>query len=162
DSTADFAGTYTVASDGALTITGLGQDFQAYASDGGKLILVLDDDDSDDEVLLMVGLKKTAGANASLFSGDYQMNQFGGDDDSQWSTRINGTADGTGNVSAAILSASDGDSGSFNLSYTVAGDGTMELTDVGTGIISSDGNTVLIVDTDADDDVMIMIGIKKQ
>ncbi len=164
DSTGDLSGTYDVSSDGALdiTITGLLKDFQGYISEGGDVLMVLDTDD-DGEVLLMVGLKKTTGADASLFNGNYQMNQFGGDDNSQWSTRISAAADGTGNVSATLLSDSEGDSGTYNMSYSIGSDGTIELTDVGKGIISSDGNIVLLVDTEAtDDNVMLMLGIKKQ
>jgi len=59
-----------------------------------------------------------------------------------------------------------GGTGSGNTTYTVAADGSLAITGVGDGIVSADGSMFVIVDTDwdgsSDDEVQMMIGIKKQ
>lgn len=164
DSSGSLSGTYTVASDGGLglTITGITKTFQGYVSADGELIVILDIDD-DGEVLLMIGLKTTTGADASLFSGDYQMNVISGDDSSSWTSLVNATADGSGSLSANVVSDSDGDTGQYDLSYTVGTDGRLTITENGnSGIVSSDGELFIVVDTDdSDDDVMMAVGIRK-
>ena len=121
------------------------------------------EDPNDNEVLLMVGLKETTGADVSLLSGSYRLNMLGGgNDDSNWTTSVNATADGAGNISSTIIADSAGDTGSNNITYTVNADGTMDITGSNdTGIISSDGDIFILVNTrDDDDDVMLGIGIK--
>jgi hypothetical protein len=163
-SSGSLSGTYTVADDGGLglTITGLAKVFQGYISADGKLIVILDIDD-DGEVLLMVGLKTTTGADASLYSGDYQMNMISSDASSRWTSMVDTTADGSGNLSVSVVSDSDGDSGQYDLSYTVGTDGRLTITENGlSGVISSDGELFILADTDdSDGDVMIAVGIKE-
>jgi len=131
------------------------------------------DDDSDNEYSLMVGVKKGSGLDASIFSGTYIAVQIGGDDDDAgsryfWTSRLQIIADGVDTVSYKILEDSGDDAGETgSTGFTVGSDGAMTLTDVGEGIISADGSLFLLVDTDwdpsgDDDDIWMMIGIKKQ
>lgn len=159
------SGTYTVADDGGLdiTVTGLPKDLEGQVSADGNLFVILDTDD-DDEVSLMVGLKTTTGADASLLSGNYQMNQFGGDATSNWTTLIDMTADGSGNITATISADSGGDlTAPPPMTYTVGADGTFGITGLDdAGIVASDGNMFIIMDAvSSDDDVAFTIGIKK-
>ena len=159
-------GTYGVSDNGALefSITGLTKEFQGHVSPDGNLVVLQDvEDPNDDEVLLMVGLKQTTGADESLLSGSYRLNMLlGGSDDSNWTTSIDATADGAGNLNATVIADSEGDTGTHSMTYTVDADGTMDITGSNdTGIVSSDGDMFILVNTkDDDNDVMLGIGIK--
>jgi hypothetical protein len=153
-----------VAGDGGfgLAITGLTKTFQGHASSNGGLFIILDID-NDGEVLLMVGLKKTTGADASIFSGDYQMHVIGGDNSGNWTSRYNAASNGAGGLTASIVSDSGGDTGQYNLSYTVAADGSLSITETGEiGIVSADGEMFIMVDADdSDNDVLMAFGMLK-
>jgi hypothetical protein len=163
-SSGSLSGTYTVAGDGGfgLAITGLTKTFQGHASSNGGLFIILDID-NDGEVLLMVGLKKTTGADASIFSGDYQMHVIGGDNSGNWTSRYNAASNGAGGLTASIVSDSGGDTGQYNLSYTVAADGSLSITETGEiGIVSADGEMFIMVDADdSDNDVLMAFGMLK-
>ncbi len=161
-SSGDISGMYSMAEDGELSISvnGLTKTFQGYLSSGGDKILIMDDDD-DNEVMMMVGLKKPSRADITSFSGNFQLNQLGGDGDSQWVSSVNATADGSGSLTVEIINDSSGESGTYTVDYTISDDGSFQLVDVGEGVISADGNTVLIVGTDATEGIIMMIGIKK-
>lgn len=165
DTPSALSGTYTVADDGGLdiTVTGLPKDLEGQVSADGNLFVILDTDD-DDEVSLMVGLKTTTGADVSLLSGNYQMSQFGGDATANWTTQIDMTADGSGNITATISADSGGDlTAPPAMTYTVGADGTLGITGLDeAGIVSSDGNTFILMDAvSSDDDVTFTIGVKK-
>ena len=165
--TGTLTGVYTVAANGAfgVDVGGLSKAFAGNVSSDGNMFLIYDTDD-DGEVLLMIGLKKvSSGMSVSSLSGDYQLNMMADDGTNPWTTRVAITADGLGSMSVDILAASDGDlSAQPDMSYTVAGDGTLAI--VGTdlsGQLSSDGEVLIMVDSDnsSDGEVMLMIGIKK-
>jgi hypothetical protein len=166
NSTGSLSGTYTVAADGEFTIdiTGVTKAFEGQVASDGSLLLIMDIDD-DDEVLMMVGVKTATGLDASTLSGDYQMNQFGGDSSGAWTTRIDMTADGAGSLTADILADSNDDlTDPPTMAYTVSDSGMLTIT--GTtqiGQVSADGEVFIIVDanTSGDDDVALTIGIKK-
>jgi len=158
-------GTYTVSDDGGLdlTITGLTKDFEGQISSDGELMVIMDTD-NDGEVLMMVGIKETTGADESLLSGNYQLNQFGGDNTDNWTTRIEATADGSGQIAAQILADSGGDlTAPPPFAYTVSADGALAITGTNdVGIVSADGSIFIIMDAvGADDEVTFTIGIKK-
>jgi hypothetical protein len=167
NSTGSLSGTYTVAADGEFTIdiTGLTKTFDGQVASDGDLLLIMDIDD-DDEVLMMVGVKTATGLGASTLSGDYQMNQFGGDASGAWTTRIDMTADGAGSLTADILADSNDDlTDPPAMAYTVTDNGMLSIATGGTeiGQVSADGEVFIMVDanTSGDGDVMIVIGIKK-
>lgn len=167
DETADVAGTYAISSDGTLdaTLDTTSQSFQGYVSAYGDVFTLLDDVTDDGEVMMMVGVKKPSGVDTSFFNGDFHISQFGGDDSSQWSARIKATADGSGDVIATVLSASDNDVGVKNEDYTVSSDGTLSVTGVGNGIISENGKNIILVDVTDDSygsGAMLIIGSKIQ
>jgi hypothetical protein len=163
---ASLSGTYTISDTGSLdlAITGLGKDFIGQVSPDGNAILILDED-NDGEVLFMVGLKTTTGADKSLLSGDYRLNQFGGNNSSSWTTMIDMTADGNGNITADILADSGGDlDAPPDLSYGIDPYGTIVITGTDeVGIVSPDGEIFVIVNAvgDSDGDVALTIGVKK-
>jgi hypothetical protein len=165
-STGSFSGTYTVAANGAFTmdITGLAKEFEGQAASDGNLLLILDTED-DGEVLMMVGVKTGSGMDNSDLSGDYQMNQFGGDATGTWTTRIDISADGAGSLTADILADSDDDlADPPTMAYTVSANGMFSITDSDeVGQLSADGEVFVLVDSDAtgDGSVALLIGIKK-
>jgi hypothetical protein len=168
DSTgAAISGGYTISADGEIiaTIEGMSKVLTGRVSEDTNIIALIDEEDpNDEEILIMVGLKKTSGADNTLLSGDYQMVTFGIAEDvsSFWSSQIDLDADGAGNIDADITADSDDETGSVSLEYTVNADGTMTMTTGEYGIVSSDGEMFIIVDTgDGDTDVMLGIGIKK-
>jgi hypothetical protein len=166
NSTGSFSGTYTVAADGAfaMAITGLAKEFEGQVASDGNLLLILDTED-DGEVLMMVGVKTASGMDDSDLSGDYQMNQFGGDATDTWTTRIDITADGAGSLTADILADSSDDlTDPPTMDYTVGDNGMFVITGTdNVGQLSADGEVFVMVDNDTsgDGDVMLLIGIKK-
>ena len=161
----DVTGDYLVSDDGSLEVnlSNPVKSFQGQVSADGKTILALDDD-ADNEIVMMAGVKKTSGASNSLFNGQYQTNVFGGDSDSQSTTRLNSTADGAGNVTSTVIADSGGGEGTtYEATYTISIDGTTQIEPgPGSGIISSDGSILILVDTDdSDDDLQMSISIKK-
>jgi hypothetical protein len=163
------SGDYSVSEDGgvAVTIEGANKDLQGNISANGNLLVLIDEETpNDDEILLMVGLKKTSGADNSLLSGDYQINALGMDKTGggAWASRINASADGAGTIDVDIIADSNEDTGQQSVEYTTDANGEMTITTTGEhGIVSSDGEILIFVDTaEGDDtDVMMAIGIKK-
>jgi hypothetical protein len=166
NTTGSLSGTYTVAVNGAFTmdVTGLTKEFEGQVASDGNLLIILDTED-DGEVLMMVGVKTSSGLGNATLSGDYQMNQFGGDDTDTWTTRIDLTADGAGSLTADILADSNDDlPAPLTLSYTVGDNGMFTITGTDdVGHLSADGEIFVLVDSDAtgDGDVALLIGIKK-
>jgi hypothetical protein len=126
---------------------------------------------SSQQFCMDIAIRKSNAANAALFSGDYIVSEIRSEDALQYTgTEVNRTLvhlDGQGAGTYQTLAKSNNgtlDSGTFT--YTVSPDGTFTLMDPveGTdyGIISRDGNTFMIIDTDSTDgNVAIMIGVKK-
>jgi hypothetical protein len=165
--TGTLTGTYTVAADGelGLVVTGLTKAFAGNVSQDGNLFLIYDTDD-DGEVLLMIGLKKSpSGMSTSSLSGDFQLNMVNGSSGGTITSRVAISADGSGTMSVAILAASDDDlSAQPDMDYFVEADGTLAITGTDlAGLLSSDGEVFILVDSDnsVDGEVLLIIGIKK-
>ena len=168
DSTgASISGGYTISADGEITATleGMTKVLTGRVSEDTNIIALIDEEDpNDEEVLIMIGLKKTSDADNTLLSGDYQMVTFGIEEDksSFWSSQIDLDVDGDGGIEADIFADSNDDTGNASILYTVDADGEMTLSTGEYGIVSSDGEMFIIVDTgEGDTDVLLGIGIKK-
>jgi hypothetical protein len=162
---ASISGTYTVDSDGSLSIADT--DLRGQASADGNLFATTDTnpDDDDGDIILGVGLKYGSGLDASVMNGSYTVCQIRNDGATK-ASRMSFTFDGTGNLSGEILEDTDGTTGALTGTYTVAADGALGVVVNGLsktfgGNVSPDGNLFQIYDTDDDGEVLVMIGLKK-
>ena len=163
------SGDYSVSEVGgvAVTIDGVSKDLRGSLSANGNLLVLIDEETpNDDEILLMVGLKKASDADNTLLSGEYQINALGMDKTGggAWASRIDASADGAGTIEVDIIADSDDNTGQQSIAYTIEANGEMTITTTDEhGIVSSDGEIFIIVDTNetSDGDVLLGIGIKK-
>ncbi len=162
---------FTIADSGRLTQT-TDSEYGMLRSDA-EFWFLTDEDDSDDDINIIVSVKKGSGLDASILQGTYIVAQIRGEDDDAGDrnfsiSRLQITSDGAGNASYEVLSDSSGGAGETGTTtYTVAADGSLVITGLAEGIVSSDGSIFVVVDTDwnpgaSDDEVQMMIGIKKQ
>lgn len=154
--------TYTVASNGQLVMgTGRGQ----MRSDGA-LWCSADTDASDNEVSIMVGVRKGSGMGPAVADGVYICAQAACEDEGSyvhhWTQRLDISADGLGLANWMVMSDSDGWSGGGVFGYFVDASGKLTVGGMFEGIISPDGEALVLVDADkSDDNIGIMIGIRR-
>jgi cytoskeletal protein CcmA (bactofilin family) len=160
-----FSGTYTVESDGTLSIEDT--DLEGQISADGNLFVTTDADasDAEGEILLGLALKSASGMDDSNLTGTYTVCQIRSDSTGTMSSRMSFTFDGAGVVSGDILEDSDGATASLTGTYSVASDGELDLTVTGlskdfTGHVSTDANSFAIIDTDDDGEILLMVGVK--
>lgn len=158
-----FSGTYTVGTDGALTIEDT--DVFGQTSADGRYFTTTDTSDADGDISLGVSLKSGSGMDESDLNGTYIICQIRKDASGTMSSRMRFTFDGAGGLSGDILEDSDGSSDSLTGTYTIASDGELDMIVTGlnkdfTGNVSDDGNIILILDTDDDGEILMMVGVK--
>ena len=119
----------------------------------------------------MIGMNPSTGMNQASLQGEYIANLFGrnlvsGD---YWTARIMATFDGVGIVRYEFLAHSSTGGGLTGyMVYRVLDSGVLLVLDAASspiehGMVSSDGNTFSVVDTNpADGHIYLMLGIKKQ
>ena len=168
DSTGDsgsLSGTYTVDTNGGLTVTGT--DHKGQTTADGTLFVTTDTnpDDTDGDISLAAGLKSGSSMDASSLNGSYTICQIRNDGDTK-ASRLSFTFDGAGTLSGEILEDTDGSTGTLSGTYTVAANGALGMVVTGisktfAGNVSADGNIFLVYDTDDDGEVLLMVGLKK-
>ena len=148
--------TYAVVADGGLTLNGMA----GHLSADGSVFLVADTNNLNGTIQIMIGVKKSSGKTNADLTGTYHFVETGEDNGSPWASRLTFVAHGNGTGTYSVLADSDGGSGTGSSTYTVNSDGTLTL-DGMSGILSGDGNFLVVVDTDRADNVLkIMVGIK--
>ena len=159
------SGTYTVGTDGILTIEDT--DLSGQTSADGSFFVTADTNpsDTDGEISLGVALKSGSGLDVTVLNGTYTICQIRKDASGTMSSRMSFTFDGAGVLSGDILEDSNGPTGSLTGTYTVASDGELDIVVTGlskdfTGNVSADGNIILILDTDDDGEIVMMVGVK--
>jgi hypothetical protein len=158
---------YQAYTDGTLIIGSVIQG--AYNAAGDTAALADAEVSSSESLTLSMVVKDGSGMAASDFSGDYLAARFEVDtaDSSKTTTLMNVTGNGDGTGSYTIVSDSDGSTGSGSLPSTMApsGTGRFTVTTPGgdeNGMLRSDGEFWLSVDTDGTDDTLgIMAGLRK-
>ena len=160
-----FSGTYTVGIDGMLTIEDT--DISGQTSADGSFFATTDTNpsDADGDISLGVTLKSGSGLDNTVLNGTYTVCQIRKDVSGTMSSRMRITFDGAGVLNGDILEDSDGSTGSLTGTYTVASNGElgMVVTDLSKdfiGNVSADGNIILILDTDDDGEILMMVGVK--
>jgi hypothetical protein len=160
-----FSGTYTVNTDGTMSIENT--DLGGQASADGNFFATTDADpsDADGDISLGLALKSGSSMDDSDLNGTYIICQIRSDSTGTMASRMSFAFDGTGVVSGDILEDSDGPTASLTGTYTVASDGELDLTVTGlskdfTGHVSADGNSFVILDTDDDGEILLMVGVK--
>lgn len=147
---------YAVVADGGLTLDGMA----GQVSADGSVFLVADTSNPNGTIQIMIGVKKSSGKTNADLAGTYHFAETGEENGSPWASRLTLVAHGNGTGNYSVLADSDGGSGTGDSTYTVNHDGTFTL-DGMTGILSGDGNFLVVVDTDSADNVLkIMVGIK--
>jgi predicted small secreted protein len=162
---ATLSGTYTVDTDGTLAIEDT--DLRGQASADGSLFATTDTNpnDADGDISLGVALKSGSGMNDSALNGTYIVCQIRNDASGTMASRMRFTFDGAGVLSGDVLEDSDEATGSLAGTYTVAADGELDMVVTGlskdfAGNVSADGNIILILDTEDDGEVLMMVGVK--
>jgi hypothetical protein len=165
DDSGSFSGTYSVSTDGGVTLAST--DIVGIVSADGMLMAVTDTDPdgTDSDISLGVALKTGSGMSAASLNGTYIICQVRHDSERVKASRMRFVFDGAGAVSGTILEDSDGSTGALSGTYTVAANGTLELDITGLakdfeGNVASDGSLILIMDTDDDGEVLMMVGVK--
>ena len=147
---------YSLSSDGTFTVEG---NEKGIVSPDGNVLFIINTDPSDDSVFLMIGIKKSADIDSSIFTGRYLFGEIAYD--SNFIIQELDVIPGDGSISYSVIDSSDdaGDiSGDFN--YSLGKDGTL-TTDYETGMVSPDGSVVFMIDTDpSDDSLALAFGIK--
>lgn len=163
--------TYEIAADGTMT-----DPEDGIVSPDGSIFSMVDTDptDADTEILLGIGVEMSTGMDVSKLNGDYRICQIRRDAGGTNTSRISINLDGAGVIAGSIEADSE-DPGPYDPitgTYTVDDNGTMGMDiSIGgvplpkdfTGIVSPDGNIFVILDTETpnDDEVLMMVGIKK-
>ena len=164
-------GTYEIAADGTIT-----EPEDGIVSPDGRIFSMVDTDPTDDdtEIFLGIGVEMSTGMGLSSLNGDYLLCQIRRDAGGTNTSRISINLDGAGVIAGSIEADSE-DPGPYDPitgTYTVDDNGTMGMDiSIGgvplakdfTGIVSPDGNIFVILDTETpnDDEVLMMVGIKK-
>ena len=143
------SGTYTVESDGEITITN--DDNRGMISSDGQFIFLVD-------LAGIPGLdlfiKQSSGLSNSILNGEYYAINYFADD---YTDFMEVTFDGVGGLTYQTLETSDGsplDAGSGT--YAVASDGQITLGD-NRGVVSSNGNFVFTVDLAGTPGLVILV-----
>lgn len=147
---------YAVVADGGLTLDGMA----GQVSADGSVFLVADTNNPNGDIQIMIGVKKSSGKTNANLAGTYHFVETGEENGTPWASRLTLVANGNGTGTYSVLADSDGGSGTGGSTYTVNSDGTFTL-DSMSGILSMDGNFLVVVDTDRADSVLkMMVGIK--
>ncbi|HOC94298.1 MAG TPA: hypothetical protein PKH33_18250, partial [bacterium] len=173
--------TYTLASDGALGISYEGQptDITGYVAIGGNVVVMVDTDGTDGYISLMVGVRESTSFSASSMIGhSYVLHQTGADyyydgySASSWymSPELGlFSVSGSGVGTYATLCPEYWVNGTTEnpgepAEFTGSSDGTFSLVgDDGVGIVSPDGNIIVMSDTNlsSDDWINFTVGVRK-
>jgi hypothetical protein len=140
------SGTYTVASDGEITI---GDNRGVVSSDGEFVFLV----DLAGIPGLDLSLEKSSGLSNTILNGEYYAINYFSDDYTEFTEVI---FDGVGGFTFNVIQASDASSESGSGTYTVAPDGEIIIGD-NRGVVSSDGRFVFLVDLSGIPGLVILI-----
>jgi len=159
------SGTYTVGTDGTLTIEDTDLSGQTSANGGFFTTADTNPSDADSDISLGVALKSGNGMDDTVLNGTYTICQIRKDASGTMSSRMSFTFDGAGVLSGDILEDSDGSTDSLTGTYTIASDGELDMVVTGlskdfTGNVSADGNIILILDAEADGEILMMVGVK--
>lgn len=100
------------------------------------------------------------GNTLDLLDGTYFLHLFADTGSGNWNQMNEVEFDGAGNLDASIVYDSSGGSGTYSGTYTIAADHTFSFTGTDVvGILSSDGNLMITIDTDpTDSDTEILVG----
>ncbi len=172
--------TYTLASDGALGISYEGEptDITGYVAIGGNVVVMVDTDATDGYISLMVGVRESTSFSASSMIGhSYVLHQTGADYyyngyETSWYMNpeiglFSATGSGLGTYATLCpqywvngTTENPGESAEF----TGSSDGSFSLIgDDGAGIVSPDGNIIVMSDTNlsSDDWINLTVGVRK-
>jgi hypothetical protein len=156
------SGTYSVADDGAVTITGEA-DTQGQLSYDGSVFLFVDT--SSDYTHISVGFQQSSGMLSSDLSGIYQMvavNYEDNDINTVITARGNLTADGEGSVVFSFPEISDGTSGTHEGNISTSANGTITTGGGMVGQLSGDGGLFAFPDADSESNLnLFLVGIRK-
>ena len=145
---------YAVNADGSLTI---GSDITGVVDATGNIITGIGvDEPGENEIIVMI--KKSSGMTAAVLNGEYYLtNFFYGNMVAFGTVSFNGIGSATYNV----IASSEDDAQGGTLPYTVSSSGILEIGDIITGAVSSDGNIAAAIELHDSDDNGIMVLIKK-
>lgn len=159
---------YTVEDNGNITFVDSSED--GKITEDGSFFMASETDTTNNMESLMIAMKATTGMNRASLQGEYIANLFGrnlvsGD---YWTARILATFDGVGIVRYEFLAHSSTGGGLTGyMAYAVSDVGVLLVLDSASspiehGMVSNDGNTFSVVDTNpSDGHIYLMIGIKK-
>jgi hypothetical protein len=161
--------TYTVEDNGNITFVDSNED--GKITEDGSFFMATDTDPSNNLESVMIAMNPSTGMTRASLQGEYIANLFGrnlvsGD---YWTARILATFDGVGIVRYEFLSHSSSGGGLTGyMAYIVYDSGTLLVLDSASspiehGMVSSDGSTFSVVDTNpSDGHIYLMLGVKKQ
>ena len=161
--------TYTVEDNGNITFVDSNE--EGKIMEDGSFFMATETDNTNNLESIMIGMNPSTGMNQASLQGEYIANLFGrnlvsGD---YWTARIMATFDGVGIVRYEFLAHSSTGGGLTGyMVYRVLDSGVLLVLDAASspiehGMVSSDGNTFSVVDTNpADGHIYLMLGIKKQ
>jgi len=173
--------TYTLASDGALSISyeGLPTGIGGYAAIGGNVVVMVDTDATDGYISLMVGVRESTSFSASSMIGhSYVLHQTGADyyydgySASSWYMNpelglfsVSGSGVGTyATLSPEYWVNGTTENPGESAEFSGSSDGTFALIgDDGVGIVSPDGKIIVMSDTNlsGDDWINFTVGVRK-
>jgi hypothetical protein len=137
------SGTYSVASDGEITI--IGRDTTGMVSADGNIFSLVDTNAADEDLSFHLGIKQPTGLSKSTLNGIYTMCEYGTDPD-RWTGRIELSFDGSGNFTWQQISDSNGGTESGSGSYAIKDDGELTINGRGMkGMVNFDGNAFTLV-----------------
>lgn len=135
----------SVAGNGQVALTFGGATFEGSLHAGKNLAIFTGSTTSGEDPVWVVMVRKAAGASAATFSGSYQIVGLERDGSGFASITGSAVADGMGSVTVNFTKNTDGTisvDGPIIVSYTVAGDGSVEVDPTGEpvpGSVASDG-----------------------
>jgi len=158
-------GAYSVLTDGTLDLLG----GTGFVTPDGEVIMVVDttvnaDPAVDDDISLGVGVRRGANMRNANLHGEFVYYEMGYEA-LTWTSRSVYTFNGKGG--ATMVRTADSDGQTFTtperLSYDVAGDGTVSIGGQVAGVLSANGQYLILADTDGHDGspgIFLGIGVK--
>jgi hypothetical protein len=156
------SGTYSVADDGRVTISGEADTHGQLSYDGGVFLFV---DTSSDYPHIAVGIQQSSGMSDIDFSGIYQTVAVfyeNNDFDTVVTGRGNILSDGSSNVDYTFFELSEGTASTGDGNISISSDGTCTSSGGMVGQLSSNGGLFAFPDADEVSDLyLFLVGIRK-
>ncbi|GEM_PF-1333394 len=145
---------YAIEADGKITIS---SDLTGAMDATGNVMAGISVNEPDENGICVM-IKKSSGMTAADLNGEYYLTNFFYGNMVAFGTV---SFDGIGSATYSVIASSEDDAQGGTLPYTVLSSGILEIGDIITGAVSSDGNIAAAIELHESDDNGILVMIKK-